>query len=177
MTACRPRGWFISPTLATLSGPGEATVLCKWRNSPGGCRRNRRRAGGRSERTARIVPVRPVDGEDPTVAGMKADIPKARGRMLLAQGGDWDGGATGGRASWKSERFGAAPPAGLVELAKRASMEVFAACGLSMALFDESDGTSKREAYRQALHGTVAPLGRIVSTELTTKLETPISLD
>lgn len=119
----------------------------------------------------------PVDGQDPTIESMKRDIPSARGKVLLGQGGDWDAGGTGGRALWETKRFGPAPPAGLVELAKRASMEVYAACGLSMALFDESDGTSKREAYRQALHGTVAPLGRIVSDELSRKLATPIALD
>ena len=119
----------------------------------------------------------PVDGKDPTVASMKADIPQAKGKMLLGQGGDWDGGATGGPAMWKAERFGANPGAALVELHKRASMEVFAACGLSMALFDESDGTSKREAYRQALHSVIAPLGKLLASELTLKFETDVALD
>ena len=119
----------------------------------------------------------PVDGEDPTVARMKADIPKARGKMLLAQGGDWDAGMTGGRAMWKSERFGADPPVGLVDLLKASTNEIYAACGLNPALFTSEGESGAREAYRQALHSVVAPLGRIASDELTVKLDTPVSLD
>ena len=119
----------------------------------------------------------PIDGQDPTITAMKADVRTAKGKMLFGQGGDWDAGRSGGPAFWMARRFGADPPAGLVELCKRASMEIYAACGLSMALFDESDGTSKREAYRQALHGTIAPLGRIVAAELSAKLDEPITLD
>ena len=58
----------------------------------------------------------------------------------------------------------------------RASAEVYAACGLSGALFTEGDGTAKRETYRQALHSVIAPLGRMVEHELSAKLETPVSL-
>ena len=97
----------------------------------------------------------PVDGGDPTVASMKADVPKAKGRMLFAQGGDWDAGATGGRAMWKAERFGANPPAGLVELHKRASMEVYRSlrverwhCSMKVT------AQASVKAYRQALHAT-----------------------
>ena len=36
-----------------------------------------------------------------------------------------------------------------------------------------STGTAAREAYRRFLHGTVAPLGRIVARELAEKLDTP----
>ncbi|MDE0456263.1 MAG: phage portal protein [Chromatiales bacterium] len=123
-----------------------------------------------------FMPV-PVDGNDPTIAAMKADARDAKGNMLFAETGDWDTSGGGKYAGWMQQRFGANPPAALVELHKRASTEVYAACGLSMALFDDSDGTSKREAYRQALHGSIAPLGRIVAAELSRKLETAVSLD
>ena len=123
-----------------------------------------------------FLPV-PKDGKDPTIEPLKADIRSAKGKMLLTESGDWDAAGGGKYAGWQQQRFGASPPDALVELLKRSSMEVFAACGLSMAMFDESDGTSKREAYRQALHGTIAPLGRIVAHELTAKLDEPITLD
>ena len=120
----------------------------------------------------------PVDGEDPTVADHESRREDGRrARCYSRKAAIGTAGATGGRAMWKAERFGANPGAALVELHKRASMEVFAACGLSMALFDESDGTSKREAYRQALHSVIAPLGKIVAHELSVKLETDIALD
>ena len=46
-----------------------------------------------------------------------------------------------------------------------------------MAMFDDSDGTSKREAQRIFLHGTVRPLGKLLSAELSAKLETEIALN
>lgn len=119
----------------------------------------------------------PVDGADPTVELMKADVRRSKGAMLFAQGGDWDAGSSGGPAYWTARRFGADPPAGLVELMRVASMEVYAACGLSGALWSEQDGTAKREGYRQALHSVIAPLGRMVAHECAVKLESPVVLD
>ena len=124
-----------------------------------------------------FLPV-PVDGNDPTIATIKSDIRKARGGLLLAQGGDWDADAkTGGRAMWESKRFGPAPTDALVKLATLASQEVYAACGVAGSLFAAGDGTARREAYRQALHSLIAPLGRIVAFELSLKLERDIGLD
>ena len=51
------------------------------------------------------------------------------------------------------------------------------ACGCSPAMFDDSDGTAKREAQRVFLHGTVRPLGRMLAAELSAKLETDVALD
>ena len=53
---------------------------------------------------------------------------------------------------------------------------VLAASGCSPALFDDSDGTSKREALRQWHLGTVQPLARQLETELSEKLETAVRL-
>ena len=44
------------------------------------------------------------------------------------------------------------------------------------ALFDDSDGTSKREALRQWHLGVVRPLARLLATELSAKLESPVRL-
>ena len=44
------------------------------------------------------------------------------------------------------------------------------------ALFDDSDGTSKREALRQWFMGTVKPLARLVEHELSDKLDTDVKL-
>ena len=51
------------------------------------------------------------------------------------------------------------------------------ACGVPTALLAESPtGTGTREAWRQFLFGTVAPLGKLVADELSRKLDAPISL-
>ena len=51
-----------------------------------------------------------------------------------------------------------------------------AACGCSPALFDDSDGTAKREALRQFHLGMVQPLARVLETELSAKFEAPVRL-
>ena len=119
----------------------------------------------------------PVDGADSTVSALKADIRNARGNMLVTEGGDYDNVGAGRVADYKSMRFGANPPAGLVETMSIASREIFAACGVNPSLFSSDAGSAGREAYRQLLFGTVAPLGMMVAAELTEKLETPVKLD
>lgn len=118
----------------------------------------------------------PVDGGDPTVEQLRADLAR-KGQLHLVQGGDWDAGPGGGRADWRVQRIGANPPDALVALQRAAHDEVLAACGLSPALFDASAAAASREAYRQALHATIAPLGKLVAAELSAKLETPVKLD
>ena len=117
----------------------------------------------------------PKDGADDTIASLRGDIKTANGAMLLGELGDWDSAGTGA-ATWKPNRFGPAPTDGLVELMARASIEVYAACGLNPALFTAEGETAAREAYRQALHSCIAPLGRLVAAELTAKLDGDVSL-
>ena len=89
----------------------------------------------------------PADGDDPTVSAMKADVRGASGNILFVEAGDADvvQGGGGNRAEYKVERFGADPPEGLIDLARRASTEVFAACGLSSSLFADQAGATPRE--------------------------------
>ena len=118
------------------------------------------------------------DGTDP-LADLKADIAKARGKALLVEttAAGWDEGK--GKApqrDWRAERLGPQPPDGLVNVSQHAFDRVLAACGCSPALFDDSDGTSKREALRQWHLGTVLPLARLLEAELSTKLEADVRL-
>ncbi len=121
-----------------------------------------------------FMPI-PVGGNDPTVASLKGDIKGAGGAVLLAELGDWDS-AGSGAATWQQQRFGASPPDGLIMLMQRATLEVYSACGLNPALFTSEGETAAREAYRQAMHSCIAPIGRMVETELTAKLEGNVSL-
>ncbi len=119
-----------------------------------------------------VLPI-PIDGQDPTVDALRKDIGSLKGKTALVQGGDWGNAGSGGMATWKRLRIGAEPPAPLVQLQEIATGEVYAACGINPALFRDSQGTAGREAYRQALHSVVAPLGRLVVTELRDKLDDP----
>lgn len=117
-----------------------------------------------------FLPV-PGDGSDPTLSSLRGDIRKAKGAMLVAESGDWDRSGSAPNTTWQARRFGAMPPAPLVELLKRSTAEVLAACGLNASLWGDGDGSAMRESYRQALHSTVAPLGKLVADELSTKLD------
>ena len=116
---------------------------------------------------------------DPSKADtISAQIKTAQGKVLGVEGGDWNveqGGMN--RAEFSEKRFGADPPAGLVAIHAQAFDQVCAACGLTGLFSAGSDSAGRREAYRQALHTVIAPLGRIVAHELTAKMDRPIVLD
>ena len=119
------------------------------------------------------------DDESDPLAKLKADIGKARGKALLVEttAAAWgDGQAAAPHRDWRPSRLGPAAPEAQVTLADQAFARMLAACGCSPALFDDSDGTSKREALRQWHLGTVLPLARQLEHELTAKLETSIKL-
>ena len=120
----------------------------------------------------------PKDGADPTVAGIKTALPGLRGRAALVESGDFDvPGGGRGMKTWNVTRLGAAPPAGEVELLTASGREVAAALGCS-GLFDSvSNQGAARELLRRWLHTMIAPLGRVVSAELSLKLEGDVSLD
>ena len=117
----------------------------------------------------------PSDGDDAMVAGLKADIANARGKTALIEVGDW-GSAGDARVQLKSERFGAEPPASLVELVDVSSREIYAACGFNAALWGGSSSAAMREAWRLCLFGVLSPLGKLVEAELRAKLDEDISL-
>ena len=126
----------------------------------------------------------PQDGGDgdeaaDPLAMLKADIKTARGKAVMVEttaAGWGEGMASAPRKDWQAQRLGPTPPDAMVQVAKDTYGRMVAACGASPALFDDSDGTSKREALRQWHMGTVMPLARILSHELTMQLDTEVKL-
>ena len=119
----------------------------------------------------------PVDGQDPTVERLRQDLKNMAGKTALMETGDWGGAAGGGVVDLKAQRIGPEPTAAQVELFKVSREDVLSACGINPSLVMDAQGTAQREAYRQFLFGTVAPLGRMVAAELTAKLDAPVRLD
>ena len=128
-----------------------------------------------------LLPLPHTDGEDATVASLKRDIKSLNGALALVESMSDQWGSGDNRSSpsdWQTKRVGADPPIGLVDLASQATREVLAAVGIPPALFAPSpNGAASREAWRQLLFGVLAPLGRMVSSELSAKLEADVSLD
>ena len=122
----------------------------------------------------------PVDGNDPTITTLKADIRSLRGKVALVEStsSGWaaDGSQQRPRGDWEARRLGANPGAALIQQADLASREVYSACGIPLSVVTEAEGTGQREGYRRLMHSTIAPLARIVAEELSAKFETDISL-
>ena len=55
--------------------------------------------------------------------------------------------------------------------------EILSACGVSPSLFSETGRTAAREAWRQLLFGVIQPLGKLIESELSEKLEATINFD
>ena len=124
-----------------------------------------------------FLPTPPADENDD---GLKTDIKNAQGHMLVVESmaGDWQGGGPAPSKDWEPRRFGFNAPASLVELERQIFVEILAACGIPPAMFDSNSATASRESYRQFLHSTVAPIGRVVEAELREKLVSPdLTLD
>ena len=126
-----------------------------------------------------VLPL-PVDGADPTIEALKADLKKLAGNLATVEStatGQWptdrNGSSTG---DWMPRRIGANPPAGLVELHRDAFTQVMLACGIPSPLFEVSSQTAAREGWREFLFGTVAPLGKIISDELSAKTGQQVEL-
>ena len=115
------------------------------------------------------------EGNSPTYDKLETVLSKLNGKLALLDGGDGDQG--GPNTTWKPQRLGFNPPTSSVELHRAISEEVLGACGIPLGLISATAAGSARESYRQFLHSTLAPLGKIVSSEMSAKLETPITLD
>ena len=50
---------------------------------------------------------------------------------------------------------------------------ILAACGVPPEMLRQSDGTGRREAWRQSLFGSVAPVALSVAADLADKLDVP----
>lgn len=98
----------------------------------------------------------------------RLDNPDTRSTLFMPEGYD------ASRGSGMPVRLGPQPLVENASLRSDTAIAIIAACGLSPALFQQnSDGTAQPEAWRRALHGSFAPLGRLMSKELATKLDAP----
>ena len=164
-----------SPTARPYHGLGPAT----WASETARLSANAERsladeAGGPVAALLTIPEGQDAGSEDAddALAGLRADIGKARGRALLLEttsGGFGEGRSNAPQRDWKPAPLHPEPVEAMVKLSDSAFGRMLAACGCSPALFDDSDGTSKREALRQFHLGTVRPLARLLERELSEK--------
>ena len=170
-----------SPTARPYHGLGPATWAADTARL--GANVERSLANEASGPVAQLLPV-PQGPDDPAseadpLSGLRSDIAAAKGKALLVEtvaGGWGEGRASAPQGDWKQARLGPMPPEAMVTLARDGFARTLAACGCSPALFDQSDGTAKREALRQWFMGTVRPLARVLEAELSRKFGESVRL-
>ena len=122
-----------------------------------------------------LLPV-PKDGGSETLDTLKTQLASLKGKAALVEttaGGFGQGQNQAPRTDWKAQRLGATPPDALVSLRNDADRLVLATLGVPVGLLEKVDGAAMRESWRQLLHATIAPLGKLVETELQDKLDAP----
>ena len=118
----------------------------------------------------------PKDGGDSTLDTLKTQLKTLKGKAALVEttsSGWGQGQAQAPRTDWMQKRIGSQMPDSLVALRNDADRLVLATLGVPIGMLEKVDGAAMRESWRQLLHATIAPLGRIVETELRNKLDSP----
>lgn len=126
-----------------------------------------------------IIPI-PVSPTEAEMGDIRDNIRDLAGRTMLveSQRSGWGDGEAGASSSgdWAVRRIGANPPSGLVELFVQHRRGVLGACGVPIEILEPGQGTSRREAYRQFMHGVLTPYGAIMEREVRAKLDTDIRI-
>ena len=116
----------------------------------------------------------PADGGSTTTATLREDLRGAKGGVVLAEtmASGYGDSAASPHGDWSQKRFGGEPPEVLKALRSEVGSSIMDAAGIPASLsYPQSDGTAQRESWRRFLHGSVAPVARIVAGEIESKLE------
>lgn len=109
-----------------------------------------------------LLPL-PADGDAANIAQLKKDLAQLKGQIAVIETPrNWQPGSGNSPRDFTLSRMGPDYPDSAVNLYEAAQRTVLAACGYPVQLIGQADGTSQREAWRRYLHGTVAPMGRLV---------------
>ena len=126
--------------------------------------------------TGNVIPVPDTTGTE----ALQADIKGIKGNNVLVPSGltgDWpESGQQGGnsRSDWMPRRLGANFPESMEPIRQGVSDHLAAAGGVPASLIrGDSEGTGRREGWRQFLHATIGPVSKIIIAELRIKLDTP----
>ena len=120
------------------------------------------------------------DGANPKQAEqVKAATTTGKGGLTLMEttsAGWGQGEKAAPKRDLQQVRFGPTPPAANIQLWQAAMAAVMSALGIPPSLYT-SEGSALREAYRHFNTNTVEPLGKLISQELSEKLEIEITIE
>lgn len=156
----------------TDAGPGQRAGTTKRLLSS----LERRMADEANTPVGSVVPVPSMDGTE----GLQQDIKGIKGANILVPStvaGDFVDSAQprgASRSDWEPRRLGPNFPTSLEPIRAGVSDHLAAAGGVPAPLVrGDSEGTARRESWRQFLHGTIGPIAGIIAGELQVKLMEP----
>ena len=125
-----------------------------------------------------VLPVPDGTPEDALIE-IRTDLKALRGKTATvpSMAGNWEGSRSGAPADWKPQRLGFNPPSIADSLRSATFDQVLALAGVPPTLFDKGEAAGKREALRQFLHATLAPLARVIEREAQAKLMASLKFD
>lgn len=126
-----------------------------------------------------LLPI-PRDASEASVASLGADLAAADGKTLLVESaaGGWGDRGAAPQQDWTPRRIGGQPAETVLRARSELQLSVLAACGIPPEIVVQvSEGTGQREAWRRFLHGSVAPMGRLVAQQLSGVAGSPVTLD
>ena len=147
------------------------------------------RASAESERAAGDHSASPVasfltvpegtgqDDEIDTLAPLRESISTAAGRALVVEStasGYGEGRGNAPQRDFNPTGIGPAPEAAQVQATSDSFARMVAACGASVSLFSDADGTAQREALRRFHLFTCMPIKRLLEAELSRRLDSEI---
>lgn len=134
---------------------------------------------------AQIIPL-PTDGgaqdgdtENDRLHHLRQDIKAAKGRPIFPEttASGYDTGRSGApQRDFDPRRLGANPPAALVQLAQDSFLRTLASTGTPADLVIGGDSQGQREALRRWHQNVVLPMAKMLSWELSRKLEADVAL-
>lgn len=127
-----------------------------------------------------IIPV--PDGTPPeTIARFKSDLKILRGGVAVpetTQAGFGLGQAAAPQRDWVPQRLAPEVPESLTHFRNLVGETIASCLGVPGSLlgFGNVEGTALREDWRRCMHSTIEPMGTLIATELSEKLETKVSI-
>lgn len=123
-----------------------------------------------------ILPIPTRDGGSATLDNLRNTIAQMKGRVATVESAQSLANTQGfqSQREWNTVRLGANPPETLIALLKNLREEIIN-LWIPIALIN-SNGGSSREAWRQFLFGTIAPIANLITEEIQSKIDPEFNL-
>ena len=106
---------------------------------------------------------------------LRTDIPNINGKTAVVEttaAGWGEGKGAAPWTDWKTSRLGPMLPDSVTKARDSIFRSVLAACGVPVGIFDSSGSSQEgRESWRRFVFGSCVPVGRLLSLELSNKLD------